>query len=215
MTNFAAIPFRYRPIDEWPGEPTPDRDRRRAPFKAGWASTLRDLQRELSWLDAHTVVCQVALEEKDFRVTDGHPRAQARASHPGVVLAFESKYGPLKYATDVFDDFTDNMRAIALGLEALRKVERYGITRRGEQYKGWQQLGAGVATGQPMSRDEAARVLSDLAYDTTNHADDILRYPASAVSAYKFASKRHHPDRDGGDAELFRRATEARDVVIA
>lgn len=37
----------------------------------------------------------------------------------------------------------DNLRAIALALEALRKVDRYGVTRRGEQYTGWKQLTAG------------------------------------------------------------------------
>jgi hypothetical protein len=31
----------------------------------------------------------------------------------------------------------DNLRAVALGLEALRRVERYGIAQRGEQYAGW------------------------------------------------------------------------------
>lgn len=211
MSTFASIPFRYRPIDEWPGDPTPARDRRRAPFKAGWGSTLRDLMRELSWLDAHTVVCQIALEEKDFRVTDGHPRAQARASHPGVVLAFESKYGPLKYATDVFDDFTDNMRAIALGLEALRKVERYGITRRGEQYKGWQQLGSGIATNEPMSKDQAWRVLYDLAGLDNGALGS--RDISTVDGLYKRAAKLNHPDVGGSD-DLMARATEARDVLV-
>ena len=60
------------------------------------------------------------------------------------MVAFESKHGPLKYATDVFDHWHANLRAIALGLEALRKVERYGITQRGEQYTGFRTWNSGI-----------------------------------------------------------------------
>jgi hypothetical protein len=35
-----------------------------------------------------------------------------------------------------------HLSAITLGLEALRKVERYGITKRGEQHTGWRQIEA-------------------------------------------------------------------------
>src|SRR5947208_1880483 len=82
---------------------------------------------------------QFAVTESDIRL-DGRPRARAVASHPGVVLAFDSRHGPLKYAVDTFDRWQDNLRAIALGLEHLRAVDRYGVTRRGEQYTGWRQI---------------------------------------------------------------------------
>lgn len=204
------MPFVYRPIDAWPGEQTVKR--RRSNYGAKWGYTLRLIKRELSHLDAHTVVCQVALEAKDFRLTDGHPKAQARASHPGVILAFESNYGPMKYAVDTFDDFTDNMRAIALSLEKLRAVDRYGVTRRGEQYRGWQQLGSGIATNEPMSKDEAWRILLDL------NDEQAIDYPARNAESIKFLYKRavklHHPDH-GGDPTLFRVATEARDALTS
>jgi hypothetical protein len=58
-----------------------------------------------------------------------------------------------------------NLRAIALGLEALRKVERYGIAERGQQYAGFAQIGAGTAMGQSldhvMTADEAARIVAE------------------------------------------------------
>lgn len=199
------VPFTYRPIDTWPGDET--RTRRPAPFASGWGTTLALLLRELKMLDAQQVVCQVAIAPRDFRIRDGHPKSNAKASHPGVILAFESKHGPLKYACDTFTQFDDNMRAIALGLEALRKVERYGITKRGEQYKGWTQLPPGTVMGLPMDREEAARVLADLAYGSPSA-------PIEDVdAAYRNAVKHHHPDH-GGDADLFRRATEARDRLV-
>lgn len=207
MVAFETIPFRYRPIDDWPGEQTAKR--RKATFQRGWASTLRLMTRELGHLEAVNVVCQVALRERDLRIKDGHPKANARAEHPGVILAFESKFGPLKYATDVFDDFTDNFLAIALSLEHLRLVDRYGVSARGEQYKGWQQLGR--TTGEAMTKDEAWRVLRDVA-DVPEYDD--TRTPADVEALYKRAAGLHHPDR-GGDAALFRAAKEARDVLVA
>lgn len=212
--------WHYRPIDDWPGEATPDVERTRAPFTAGWGTTLGLLRKELRMLDAEQVVVQVALEAREFRVTDGHPRSNAKATHPGVVLAFDSKFGPLKYACDTFLSFDDNMRAIGLGLEALRKCDRYGITRRGEQYKGWSQLPSGTVMGARMSRREAARVLVDLAGTgwSGDDIDDAIQMTVENISgqvddAYRWAVKLHHPDR-GGDADLFRRATEARDRLL-
>jgi hypothetical protein len=60
-----------------------------------------------------------------------------------VTVAFDSKHGSLKYTADKFATWQENLRAIALGLEALRKVDRYGVTTRGEQYTGWKALPAG------------------------------------------------------------------------
>lgn len=134
----------YRPIDRWPGEQT--RNRKASPFQASWDTTLDQLHHELRCLNAKDVVFQVAFREDDFRKTDGQPKTNARAAHPGVILAFDSKYGPLKYATDTFTDFQSNVRAITLGLEALRKVDRYGITKRGEQYTGWKALPSAAAS---------------------------------------------------------------------
>jgi hypothetical protein len=131
-----------RPIETWPGERT--RGRQDAPFKAGLSATLGTLTRELRMLRATDVWLEVAMTDHDFR-QDGRPKANARAFHPGVVLSFHSHTlgKDFRYATDRFWTWQDNLRAIALGLEALRKVERYGIANRGEQYAGWAQLPAG------------------------------------------------------------------------
>jgi len=214
MTFRQHMPFTYRPIDAWPVEPT--RNRKAAPFKAGWGTTLHELMRELRFLEARQIVCQVALDEGDFRVTDGHPKANAKARHPGVILAFESKHGPLKFYWDTFTAFDDNMRAIALGLEALRKVERYGITNRAEQYAGWKQIGSGLTTGEAMSKDDAWYVLCDLA-DAANSTKNLkreVRTREDVERLYRMAAKLHHPDQ-GGKRECFEAAVAARDVLIA
>jgi len=175
----------FRPIDQWPQPPT--KARRRSQFKAGYSSTLELLDRELGHLNARRVVVQLHLEEREIRL-DGMPRANTRPSSPGVILSFESKHGPLRYLTDVFDRWEDNLRAIALGLEALRKVDRYGITRRGEQYTGWRAIEGGG------SSESGARALLD------------------SYGGLKAALRATHPDR-GGDVEEFRRVQEAREVL--
>lgn len=118
---------------------------RRSPFRASWSVTVSQLAREIRMLKPRgPVVMQVDLREDDFRL-DGLPRADRRAMSPGVVLAFESaKVGhALRYAVATFDDWRDNVRAIALGLDALRAVDRYGITGSAEQYAGWKALPSG------------------------------------------------------------------------
>ncbi len=129
-----------RPISTWPGGATAGA--RRSPFDAPWSTTVGDLSRELRLIGARRVVLELAISESEIRL-DGQPYARARARHPGVVLSFESDHGPLRYATAEFETWQANLRAIALGLEALRKVDRYGIAKRGEQYRGYRQIESG------------------------------------------------------------------------
>ncbi len=169
----------FRPIDTWPADTPIERQRSR--FDSYWSTTLNDLERELNHLGARDVVIQLALRESDIRL-DGWPKERSRPEHPGVILAFESKHGPLKYTTGTFDHWQDNIRAIALGLESLRRVDRYGITKRGEQYTGWKALASG-------SQAEA-----DL---------ELGRRLIAEHGGLKAAKRATHPDA-GGDADDFR-----------
>lgn len=144
----------YRPLEAW------DRKggevyRPRAPFRAPYGATLDLLEREVRMIGGRQAVVELDLAEADFRI-DGQPRAGAKTGHPGVTVAFESMHGPLKYTADRFGTWQENLRAVALGLEALRKVDRYGMTSRGEQYAGWKQLEAGgpsVERGRELIRE--------------------------------------------------------------
>lgn len=132
-----------RPLTAWPHQDTRQR-RSRHTFKAGWQDTLDLLRRELRHLQASNVVIGTGFREEDLRL-DGMPRSGARdPGHPGIELSFDTPtHGRLVYATDTCQSWQHNVRSIALGLEALRAVDRYGITRRGEQYAGWRQLESG------------------------------------------------------------------------
>lgn len=209
--------YRFRPIDVWPGEMT--RQRKSSPFYSSYMQTLEKLEAELRHLRARDVVIQLDLDEGQIRL-DGLPRAGAQPGHPGVILAFDSVHGPLKYATDVFVSWADNLRAIALGLEALRRVERYGITKRGEQYTGWKALGSGIpmaAATPAMSLDDAAWFLVEHAHDMSDPvgaAESMLAGDAKLCERlYREAAKTLHPDV-GGDDDLFKLLTEARDLLL-
>lgn len=198
MTDYRALDATFRPIDTWPGERT--RNRRRSPFKASWGSTLKLLKRELNQLRAKHIVIQVALTEDQIRL-DGYPRASARASHPGVVLAFESRFGPLKYAVDTFTSWEDNIRAIALALEALRKVDRYGVTKRGEQYTGWRALPPEGGTSATFTTDAAAAFMAAASANGTT-TPTLLREHEAVRKAYIAAAQTLHPDRGGSTREF-------------
>jgi hypothetical protein len=183
----------------------------RSPFSAAWGSTSDLLDKELRLLGASDVVLQVDIDEADFRI-DGQPRANARRLSPGVAISFTTRNaGDLMFTCGRFSRWEDNVRAIALGLEALRTVERYGIVQSDEQYRGWQALPPGTPMpAAKMTVEEAVALLREQsgwrgAFDP--YADRI-----HIDVAYRGAAKRNHPDQ-GGDPEMFRRITEARDLL--
>jgi len=143
------IPITFRPLDKFPAART--KNPRRATFRSAYLQTLRLLDHELAKLGATSVVIQVDCEPSEIR-RDGMPRAGARMRSQFVVVSFDTRKGPLSFPCDAFDAWTDNLRAIALGLEALRAVDRYGVTRNAEQYQGWARLG-GPAVPEPEFAD--------------------------------------------------------------
>lgn len=180
----------FRPLSTWPHQPTPSHKRRsRWTFKASWQNTMDLLDRELRHLKATNVILGANFREQDLRL-DGLPRSNAREpQHPGIEISFDSPHGRLVYATDSCERWEHNVRSIALGLEALRAVDRFGITKRGEQYAGWKQLGAGTS-------DDVAR------------GRDIIREHGSVTAALKAT----HPDV-GGDRMDFEAVQAARSVA--
>lgn len=213
------IEAEFRPIESWPGERTPPSKRQPIPFKASYHQTLDLLERELAHLKARDIVIELAVGFHEIR-NDGWPRANAKPGHPGVIVSFDSEHGPLRYFTDVFEgrwsgdmpDWQANLRAIALGLEALRKVDRYGIGKRGEQYTGWSALPPGtIAAGAgSMTVEQAANFLAQHAHSAATPAD--AHSPGAREVMYRRAAKHLHPDA-GGTTELFQRLEEAKRVL--
>lgn len=219
--------YEYRALTTWPYPPTDDR-RGAHVFKATWADTLALLECEAGeWLGAKTIILEADLKPRDIR-GDGLPRADARigGQHPGVRISFESAYGPLQYATDAheylgwgkLEGWQANVRAIALALVALRAVDRYGVSRSGEQYRGWTQLDSRPA---PMDRATAAEFISTWSGDSGEKrvatAAQILADPEALKRAHRAAARRVSPEtHNGGDGyDTLTRLNVARDIVAA
>lgn len=216
----------FRPLDMWTEPET--QYRKAAPFFTNWSDTLKLLDREIDTLTSgnrmHTdVILQVAAPESAMRL-DGGIRADAKVRHPGVVITFDGPAGPMRFATDQFESsskmvrgtwttfpaWQNNVRAIALALEALRKVDRYGVTRGNEQYTGFRALGSGIEMPPAqMTELEALEFLRIHAgWESGPDYDD----PEGIYSAYRQAAKRLHPDAGGSTAD-FQRLQEAKRVL--
>jgi len=129
--------YQIRPLGPWLEAVTQDRPRDR--FRAAWSDTLDLIGRETAHLDAKLVVIQIDVSEGDLRL-DGMLRANAKVGLPGVRVSFESRHGSLTYATDAYAHWQANVRAVALTLQGLRKVDEFGL-RRAAQYEGFNALG--------------------------------------------------------------------------
>lgn len=193
-----ALEYQFRPLTKFPVEKTAKR--KRSQFSAEWRKTLLELEVELRALQARNVVFQVDVIEGDLR-RDGMLRADAKVRSPAVVLSFDSKHGPLSYPCDQFSEWQDNVRAIALSLKALRAVDRYGVTRRAEQYTGWAAL---PDKSGMQSRDDALRVIWSIAERIAGEPID---------DAIRRAELLTHPDR-GGNRQDFERVQQARKVLL-
>ena len=98
----------------------------------------------------------------------------------------------------------------ALGLGALRAVERYGIADRGQQYAGFSAIGRAMGADEGMDEERACRTLAEAAGLDRDTDPAVVRRMAKAL--YRDASKTYHPDR-GGDAGIFANITRAYDVL--
>lgn len=186
----------YRPIEHWPREFT--KGRRRSPFKAAYHSTIKLLERELRAANARSPVVQLALDPSQFRVSDGKPYANAIPTHPGVVLSFEKGKMPLAFPCDTYLTWIENLRAIALALDALRRVDRYGVTKHAEQYRGWNALppATPIVTPPTMTVEEAARYVGNEGGPVP--WGDVMRSADAFRAAYRRAAMKYHPDANAG-----------------
>lgn len=176
----------------------------RSRFEATYAQTLKQLERELRFLDARQVTIQAGF--RSVR-NDGWPYSSAKPEHPACALQFQSKGQPLIFKASRFSSFESNLRSITLTLEALRAVDRYGVVE-GEQYAGFKQIAApgGSVNDGTMNKHAAAQVLAGLCDWTV---DQVL---ADIQTAFKAASRTAHPDF-GGTTEAMAAVNQARKVL--
>jgi hypothetical protein len=198
------IEILFRPLESYPGVKSSTRS---SPFKANYRQTLMLLDDELRHLDARNCVLSIDIAPEHWR-RDGMPREDKAAKSPAVVLSFETKkLGAIQYPCCSFTAWRDNVRAIALALEALRKIDRYGVTSNGEQYRGWQRL-EGPAPGQ--TPQQAASVI--VIHWAGGSVNDVLNSKDTYLRAVKQARVNTHPDRRGDD-QAFKAVQAAAEIL--
>ena len=86
------------------------------------------------------------------------------------------------------------------GMEALRRVERYGITSAGEQYRGFAALPS--STTPAVSTDQAADIIRGRSMVDGATAQSILASATVAKEYVRIARAKTHPDSGGSSAEF-------------
>lgn len=212
----------YGSIVRWPGKLRQPHERIKAPFKSGATETMRLLDRELRMVAAESPVVQLALGLGGF-TQDGRPYVNARPTHPGVIVSFSKpvrlagesrpRKVPLAFPADRYTTWESNLRAVAIALEDLRRIDRYGVTQSSEQYTGFKSLPGPLHHMPTMTTDEAATFVARTAaplVDQITDANTRVKATATGASAvlldrgvydalYRLAAKRLHPDRRRGE----------------
>jgi hypothetical protein len=177
---------------EWPvgWKRTPRHERRRAPF--GTKNTADNrltifqatgrLEAEVQRLggDDATLSTNVSLR------MDGRPRSDEQPADVGAAVYFRYKGKATVFACDRFTTVADNIAAIAGHIEALRRVERYGVGSLEQALAGYKALPA----------------------DTAANWRNVFGFtPDQGVTkqqlrdAFHTASRKAHPDKGGSEEQ--------------
>jgi hypothetical protein len=132
----------WRALPAWPYEQRPPSS---SSFRTSWDGSLAKLEQEIARIQGDDVVIGIVCEPSEISFSGAlKSGARARLAHPGAEVSFDHPdRGRVVFHTDAYKTLHFNLHAIALGLEALRAVDRHGITSSAEQYAGFAQLTAG------------------------------------------------------------------------
>lgn len=129
----------------------------------------------------------------------GIPRGDERPNDPGVALYFSFKGKATVLACDTFYTVADNIAAIAAHIDALRRIDRYGVGSLEQALAGYKALPA----------------------DTAADWRAVFGLPAGMVSfdaistAYHQLAREKHPDVTRDDGAAMAHLNRARDYAIA
>lgn len=124
---------------------------------------------------------------------DGLPRSgQAEPGDPGAAVYFTLKKKPTVLACDRWDRVADNIAAIAQHIDALRRIDRYGVGTLEQAFAGYAAL--------PPAATEWWLILGVQPNATLEHVE----------AAYRELARLAHPDA-GGDHDQMARLNAARD----
>lgn len=180
----------------------------RSPFKGhNWARIETRLLDEIGRINGRDVTIALDIRNPGHFRQDGGIRSDARPVTSRVVVSFTRPDGRrLVFPCDAYAFWQDNVWAIQLSLEALRAVDRHGVTVGNQQYEGFAQLPAG-GNGK-MSVEAARTLLAEL----SGFEETALAFPSVFTVAVRSARAKAHPDA-GGSTDRFQKLQEAISVL--
>lgn len=129
---------------------------------------------------------------------DGRPRSDENPRDPGAAIYFSFRGKATVLACDRYSLVADNIAAIAAHIDALRRIERYGVGTIEQALAGYKALPADTAANW--------RAVFGFAADSTPTLDQVDQ-------AYKAAARQHHPDAGGSDLNMAH-VNRARDYAL-
>ncbi len=176
----------------------------RARFKTSLASARDSIVSEVRRLGGKDLVISTNIPVRN----DGLPYASARPpTDAGVAVYFTYKGRQKCFPCDRWDKVESNMQAIALTIQAMRGIERWGSGQMLDaMFTGF------TALPPPQSQSQQAQTLNwrdvlGLEQHSALYIDDIER-------AFREKAKHAHPDY-GGSAEAFAELVEAKRLAIS
>ena len=142
-------------------------------------AAVQRLQAELDRLGAKNAVLSFGVRAR----LDGYPRSgEPEPADPGVAVYFGFNGKATVFACDSYTKVAQNIAAIAAHVDALRRIQRYGVGSIEQAIAGYKALPADTAADWRTVLELGARPL----------AEDVER-------AYKHLARRRHPDAGGSE----------------
>jgi hypothetical protein len=155
------------------------------------ADALKRVSAELSRLGATREILSTNVV---LRI-DGLPRSgQPEPDDPGAAVYFHLKGQPRCLACDRWNRVADNIAAVAQHIDALRRIDRYGVGTMEQAFAGYAQLPANTAANWR---------------DVFGFKDDQRVTWAEVEDAFRELARAAHPDA-GGTHEQMARLSEAK-----
>jgi hypothetical protein len=153
---------------------------------------------QLGRLEAGAIIVSTNMELTRY----GEPRADRKApDDPGVAVYFELHGKDRVLACDKWDSVAGNMAAIANHIDAIRRVDRYGVGTLDQAFAGYDALPPPGAHNRPPWRK------------VFNFADDAAVDSDAIAARYRDLARQFHPDMQGGSHEAMAMLNEARDAA--
>jgi hypothetical protein len=137
---------------------------------------------------------------KNLALSSNYTLGSTNPKEPGVVAYFDYDGKPVAMPCDRWNQIEANVRAIALTIEAMRGMERWGAKHMiTAMFAGFTALPA--RTGPSC-------------WDVLGIRSEPLPTEQVVMAAYRTLAQKAHPDK-GGSTEAFNELTQAKDIAIA